>query len=240
MACRLCHEEKLLRNSHVISEFLYKPLYEPNLHRSFFLSTEPKERRKFEQKGLREKLLCSSCEQKLSAYENYVRKVIYGGVEIDIRENSDSITITNLDYKKFKLFQLSILWHSGVSKLPFFSSVKLGTKHEEILRQMIFSEEPGEPHEYGCLYFTLLNDSNQIQDDLIMQLTLVKIEGRHCYRFVFGGMLWLYIISSHIPNPAYKNMFLTKDGTLVLFKKRLEDFTFIRGWARELKLKGKF
>lgn len=238
--CKLCQRQRKLRNSHIISEFLYKPLYDPEMHRFHILSTLPAITKRFEQKGVREKLFCDDCEKLLCPYEDYVRRVLYGGVEIGIKDMNDLVLLINIDYKKFKLLQLSLLWRSSISSLPFFSYVKLGSRHEEKLRKMILSENPGEPHEYGCINFLILNDKKEMEDNLIMQPELVKMAGRHWYRFLCGGLLWFFFVSSHPPEPSYSDKFsLTKDGALRLFKKYLEDMDFLRMWARELVSKGK-
>jgi len=55
-----------------------------------------------------------------------------------------------IDYKLFKLFQLSLLWRAGVSDRPIFKEVALG-RHQEILRRMLLDDDPGESHKYGCI-----------------------------------------------------------------------------------------
>jgi hypothetical protein len=76
MICKLCHSEAELQNSHVISEFQYKPLYDAK-HRFHVISINPEQKERFEQKGFREKLLCLPCETKLSRWEAYAKKVIF-------------------------------------------------------------------------------------------------------------------------------------------------------------------
>ncbi len=39
------------------------------------------------------------------------------------------------------------------SPLPIFRFVDLGRKHDERLREMLLTGDPGEPWEYGCSYF---------------------------------------------------------------------------------------
>jgi hypothetical protein len=97
MKCKLCLKKDKLRNSHVISEFLYTPLYDEKIHRFNVLSTIPEISKKFEQKGIREKLLCDSCEQLISPSENYVRRGIYGGVAIGIEDKNTQIVLSNID-----------------------------------------------------------------------------------------------------------------------------------------------
>ena len=108
MPCALCNRELPLRNSHIVPEFLYKTLYDSK-HRFHQISTTPEKRNEFLQKGLREPLLCDSCEQRLSDFERYASMVLNGGVGIGIQQRGKDVLLSGLDYKKLKLFQLSIL-----------------------------------------------------------------------------------------------------------------------------------
>src|SRR5262249_44127067 len=61
-ACALCHRTDPLCDSHVIPEFIYKPLYN-NEHRMVgWRATEAGLKHEYVQKGLREQLLCATCE----------------------------------------------------------------------------------------------------------------------------------------------------------------------------------
>ena len=64
MNCRLCTLDRGLRNSHIIPESLYKPLYDKKhraVHLTDFKGTNDYKKLKPLQKGLREKLLCNEC-----------------------------------------------------------------------------------------------------------------------------------------------------------------------------------
>jgi hypothetical protein len=75
--CKLCLERRPLLNSHIIPEFQYRPLYD-DLHRFTTISSDPERTTKFAQKGIRERLLCGECEQRLSVWEGYSAGVIFG------------------------------------------------------------------------------------------------------------------------------------------------------------------
>ncbi len=98
MACKLCKKDKKLMNSHIIPEFIYKPLYDEK-HRFHVISTYKQKDRPKEQKGIRERLLCLDCEQHISRYEDYARKVLFGGVEISVLNESGGIIVSGIDYK---------------------------------------------------------------------------------------------------------------------------------------------
>ena len=69
--CKLCGEEKKLLKSHIIPEFMYKPLYDGN-SRFKCISTAPKIPTMPKQKGDWERLLCKECELHISKFEGYV------------------------------------------------------------------------------------------------------------------------------------------------------------------------
>lgn len=68
--CRLCEEDKELRNSHILPKFMYQNLYDAKPKRFYTLKVDldnsHKSRKKIEQKGIREYLLCGDCEVLLS------------------------------------------------------------------------------------------------------------------------------------------------------------------------------
>ena len=79
--CRLCCQEKELRHSHILPEFMYQNLYDNSPKRFYTLNVDlensDNSKRKIEQKGIREYLLCGDCEVQLSKYENYAAETIY-------------------------------------------------------------------------------------------------------------------------------------------------------------------
>lgn len=236
MHCKLCLQDRKLRNSHVIPEFFYKPGYDEK-HRINVLSTIPTEKNQYAQKGIREKLLCDNCEQIFSPWEKYVREVFYGGVEKRIYHDREKVILQYLDYTSFKLFQLSVLWRSSVASVKFFSRINLGP-HEEKIRRMLLNNDPGEPYRYGCILIMITDESKPI-DSLILQPESLKYEGHRIYRFIFGSMMWLYLVSNHTDQFPYKEMFINRAGDVIIYKRSMERIEFIRGFAKELLDTGK-
>ena len=193
--CALCLHPWELVNSHVIPEFMYEGLYDDK-HRFHTYSLAPEVRRKFEQKGLREKLLCKSCEDQISKYERYTSLLFRGDIEVENKTIGNLIIVSPVDYPMLRLFMLSILWRSAISKLDFFTHVALGP-HEERLRMMLKNEETSPPWLYGCLIAApLLED--EIQQGVMVQPTQARSqEGIKVFRFLFAGLAWVFFVSSH-------------------------------------------
>jgi hypothetical protein len=235
--CALCLEEAELRNSHIIPEFLYRALYDDK-HRFHEISVAPNKRNNLKQKGFREPLLCENCEQRLSVNERYASQFLIGGVGIGIRQEGERLYLPNLDYPKLKLFQLAILWRAGVSSLPAFSQVTLGP-HAEQIRTMLVNGDPGGSDDYGCLMFALMLDQGQVQG-LIVQPTWARLAGMRAYRFVFGGLIFVYVVSSTAPPAVLRPNFLKSDGTAVVKFEQLRNLGFLMHSLNDMMKHGKF
>lgn len=228
MKCKLCLNDTDLVNSHIIPEFFFKPLYEKvgNSFRFNVVPLDNSQNLRYKQKGLTEKLLCINCEKQLSIYEDHARRVFYGGIGIWIK-NGNPIEISGIDYSKFKLFQLSILWRASVSNLDFFQGVQLGP-HEESIRLMIKNENPGIQLKYPCIFVMILMGNSNPVDAFIYQPEMLRIDGQRAYRFIFGGCFWLYFVSKHTNRISFPEYVIRENGTLFIPLKRSEETEFFR------------
>lgn len=237
MRCALCHSEATLKNSHIIPEFLYRSLYDEK-HRFHQISADPDQKNVFLQKGLREPLMCERCEQRLSPWERYVSLLLNGGVGVVMRQEGNRIFLSELDYSKLKLFQLSILWRASVSRLPEFSQVNLGP-HEERIRRMLLAETPGSAMTYGCIMFMLLNE-HELIPDLLVPPTWARLAGQKAYRFIFGGVVFLYVVAS-TPAPDFvTNHYLQQNGTATVKLQQMKEMPFLMDTVTRMHSLGKF
>lgn len=214
MKCRLCLQERDLRDSHIIPEFLYRPGYD---EKGRMLALEKNNKRpRYIQKGLREKLLCDSCEGLLSKqYENYFSKYWYLKRTLPSSTTSEYLSLDNIDYQRFKLFHLSVLWRASVSSLDPFQMVDLGI-HQETIRQMLLNGDPKQPSEYQVFGAVVLSpDTTKVLDGFVVSPTFQITNGLKIYAFVFGGCIWHYVEGNQ-PFEAMLPISLTSDGKLKL------------------------
>ena len=204
MLCTDCSE---YRNSHILPEFLYADLYDEK-HRTLQIS---KGEEKTLQKGLREYLLFQKCETKLSKYEKYAKGLLQEIPNFSHDESLGILYSNDVDYSKFKLFQLSTLWRSGVSKHEAFTQVRLGS-HKEKLRQMLVDDNPGSKSDYGCIMSIILE--TELLHKIIQSPTRFKkrLYGRNGYKFVTGNLTLAFIVTSHPPSQAMQNCFYKKQA----------------------------
>lgn len=227
MKCQLCLKNYNLINSHILPEYLYKPLYTPvpghqKVRRIYIIYSDPKKKLEFEQKGLREKLMCTGCDNNLIGNnEDYAKKEIER-IKHNIRGSIRfrRIIIKGINYHSFRLFQLSILWRASITNLEQFKAVNLDSNTNEELRVMLLNQDPGHPKKYGCqiLYTPCKNKlvrnlRNQI---IIPPEKALNIGGFTVYRFLFAGLWWLFYISNSI-DPIYEELFINREGNLPVF-----------------------
>lgn len=190
----------------------------------------------WEQKGLREQLLCKACENKLSVWERYACLLLEGGTPVTYRTEESGVHLNGLDYAQFKLFQLSILWRAGVSSLQFFENVELGT-HAERLRELLVSGEPGPPSRYGCLMFGLKLEDAVLT--LISHPGRIKVHGNIAYRFVFGGFLWIFVVTGHQLPTSLTRLFLQPNGDAFFLVRDAAEMRYLHNFTRKLKKLGR-
>lgn len=234
--CKLCLKENVkLSESHIIPESLYDSIYEGK-HILKNLSTIEEFTKKISQKGIKERLLCGDCEKLLN--ENYEK---YGRFALNNMKMEtigvDKRKVVGLDYKKFKLFLLSILWRASVSKHLAFQNVSLGP-HEEKIRGMILNNDAGKYDKYGIFFIEMITDGKR-NIEMIVCPTMMKIDGATIYKGIWGGFMWLYFISPHGFKDFKENILMKEDGTALISRKSLMEIEYIKSWAKELQKMGR-
>ncbi|WP_139352797.1 hypothetical protein [Algoriphagus sp. A40] len=170
-------------------------------------------------------ILCKSCDNSfLSILERYF-SVFFHSEKISIEKSPKLIPkidlngnkffyCSNTDYGKLKLFFLSILWRSSISKKEFFKDINLGP-HEEKIRKMVFENNPGNVDEYPVM-LSIVDQSSGSPNDYIGQPRFSRFEGHHVATFWISSILFSVYVSSH-PKPAKSiEMSLQPNGEFIL------------------------
>ncbi len=211
--CRLCHEEKKLCFSHVIPEFMHLEMYDEK-HRALKVESDPDSGEKFLQKGEREFLFCDDCEGRLGKFETYASPIIKSLFALEVEEEDDSYIVRDINYQSFKLFQMSLLWRASVASIDMFGNITLGG-HEDRLRKMLLSEDPGPTDHYGCVMFAM--QKTKYLHRMIWSPETDQIDGLPVYRFQTGRLFWYFFLPNEIPADA-ASQFLTDSGILRILK----------------------
>jgi hypothetical protein len=169
------------------------------------------------QKGFTEYLLCNDCEEKFNAWETYFAKVWFNP-PTTLRPaviSEDLAIVRNLDYAKFKLFHLSLVWRSGISRVSLFDAVRLGGQ-EPKLRKRLIANDPGLPTEYPFFGIALRDQkTGGFKNDVVRAPHAARIWGYWVYTIIFGGVVWHYYVSGH-RQVQHVPVYFGLDGTLIL------------------------
>jgi hypothetical protein len=131
-------------------------------------------------------------------------------------EEPRRVVIQGLEFKKFKLFQNSLLWRASVASGPMFSEVDLGS-HEEKLRKMLLNSDPGDPYDYPCVLLTV-SEMPILLEKSITSLQHYRYQGCHAYRFTVGKMFISFLVSKLAKKFIVPNSILSLEGELPILK----------------------
>ena len=132
---------------------------------------------------------------------------------------------------------MSILWRIGIASKRGFKHIRLGP-HEEILRKMILSKNPGSSDEYGCVMVTLIEEDDGVKG-LTITPELLRLSGHRVLRVLINGAVWIFKVSSHSSTFIYKKLFLKENGILTIYSRNANEVKMLKGIAIELGKTGK-
>lgn len=221
--CRLCLTSSDLKESHIIPGSILRLIRDETLNNRFYeLQNKVNQ---IIQDGPKEYLLCDSCEQKIGCYEKYYKEAIHLSRHgIEIKQNQQFAIIKNIDYKKMKLFFLSLLWRMSISSLQEFENVHIG-ENEETIRKMIVAEEPGKNFEYPVKAIIPL--INQKMQEGWSTTAFVSERKPTVYAIVIGGIL--YCISTARQDESFHaELLLNEKGSWVMPLTDFYNIPFLR------------
>lgn len=223
--CRLCGDAAILRQSHILPEFVYELTYEGN--RALSVAADGTGKMNTVQQGIWEWLLCDRCEVHFSRFESHAADVIR---EIAPRlrgTRAGDVVTVRADYRTFKLFLLSILWRAAVSKAPNFRAVDLH-EFEPIVRQMLQPDNsvPGAINFLPC--FAIAPVGLQHFDRVVGPAGRGNLQGIDVVWLTFYGLQWFFTIAEVSELPLRMPVAATHAGFSVLIGGRSEEGEFRR------------
>lgn len=226
--CVLCQTEQKLVHSHVWPEFMYEDLYDET-GRYISINDDPRAPERPFQKGLREYLLCTACEQHLSRFETYSAKLLRQvrgepangrpGFEIDY------------DYPRFKLFGVSLIWRLHVASGPGFKSVRLSPVAED-MRRMLLQADPGPPERFPFAIARI--DGSEIASIVMTVPQKTKFGGHHGYMGTAYGFRWIFVTARNAYQLPKEMPFAGYAPRLGVAIERTSDSEFIQEMREKL------
>lgn len=149
-------------------------------------------------------LLCAECDNILLGhyFEDYASRAIYGGQLLEEEcprfqtcinpHGIGFIKCERLNYHKYKLFLLSVLWRASISTRPFFSEISLAAEHEEEIRKMILTKDAGEVSKYPIFICTYANNLNLPKQLIAQPKQISATDELQSYSFMINGYFYFF------------------------------------------------
>lgn len=220
--CKICKEVSELANSHIIPEFCYSTLYNDN-HKMVGITGKDQKPTQKVQKGIREYLLCTTCEKNRNTYIEQPYQRDWEKMAIPSKKLlPGSVVNISVNFEVFRKFHLSILYLASVAKNGTWSEVSLGP-HEEVLRRYIKGEIELSTWEYPITGVVMVQQDGTVENRLMLSPSKSKSFGATFYGLTFCGVRWGYFVSSH-KNHELSMCCMKPSGDLSMYAELWSDF----------------
>lgn len=212
--CAFCLEENKLCESHIIPKWLVR---ERDKGSGFFQITEGNPFRRNLREGWKEKLLCLKCEKRFGIYDDYSAKFFKNSSSwiLGKQYGFKIWSVKDFDYKKLKLFFMSLLWRAAVATISPFDSINLDDNELKKLKQMLENENPGLAEDFTTIIFK--RESKNGLERITTQPRMVKKDSVKHYVFDLNEFP-VEIKCSSDPVQKCKDFWLSASSPLLIFE----------------------
>ena len=198
---------------------------------TYNLDNNKSKNRKLQKEDYDKNILCEDCDNRIlgGIYEDYAKNSMYGnnlkpkiapkcsnyknpndGTEYSICEN--------IDYVKFKLFLLSILWRASITDRPLFKEVDLGIIHEERIRKMIYENIKPSELDYPIILTSFMRTEHNLKNVIGQPIRMELKNGLNGYVFLIDSIQFLFAVNSENEKTPdfFKLMTIKESGKLTI------------------------
>lgn len=171
------------------------------------------------------KSLCRECEDKFQNVDDYGQQVLLQQEseheKLIVSGKVQGYRVKDVDYKKLKLFFVSVLWRASLSTQSFYARINLGP-YQQKAKDLIWSNDSGQQSDFAFVVakFTDTSIGKTMLDPHPERLWGVKY-----YRFYMYGYV-IYIKVDKLKSPDFLNKFeMSSDGDLIIVGRNIENST---------------
>lgn len=217
MICKLCGLDTKLVKAHIIPDFMYGTMYDKK-HTIVQVSLDNTNNRKVMQTGHYDKtLLCATCDNDIiGSYERYASNIIFDNTLFEERLNEEGVKHYEIpiDYSKFKLFLLSILWRSSVTTLPFFKHLSIG-HYEEKVRKMLLHKQPFTSEVFPMTVIKVTPDKERHSKIVVDPITTLGTKPFYSV-FLINGFVYSFLLDHHVIDFEFDSFAVKEDNRLII------------------------
>jgi hypothetical protein len=213
--CRLCLKETKLIKSHIIPEPFYKHIYGNGPRKMIAMSSDSSRKIKLHQKGMREHLMCRKCDGDIvGQYDKYISELFFRHAEPGI----DQVRTIRLsvNYRMFRLFQLSLLWRFHIAESSSFDAVNLGD-HADVIRKMVLDGDPGEANFYPCVMIWPHDIFTTLAGGIFCPVATGTPELPMC-RIMLAGLVWIWFMVPDASGHLFLDTCVKDNGAMQIIK----------------------
>jgi hypothetical protein len=241
--CAFCQYQKKIRDSHIVPKFVFDHLRKDELHRRMHvISPDSNPKKPYAQDGPKCELLCDDCERFFDeSFERDFLKCWFSEPVHPTPIPMDLFRVQVPDYRKFKLFHLSVIWRAYAASLKEASQGATSIwrwvylkDHAARIREMLMNQDAGSLDEYPIsgYYAVSPHQPSAFSPALFMPPIAKRLFGVNCFYMIFAGMGWIYFISKHT-TPEIRKVCLQEDGSMLTCRHSVLDNEYLMGVAAE-------
>jgi len=188
--CNLCLKENWLCKSHIYPKAFVNHLRDKKVD-NIFLVLSDIILKKSKQDGPKEYLLCEKCETHIKLYEDYYKEFFIDKKNISLKQIENGlIHISGYNYKKLRLFLLSVLWRTSITSLENWH-IELSTIDQELLRNAILNDIPGS-YDFFPFYTFLIQIDGHNESSFFMNPFDSNVPIDNCVFMYIFGVLYMF------------------------------------------------
>lgn len=153
MKCKFCGIESALIKAHIIPAGFFRRIQLGKEALEVITNTAG-EYTKRSQLGEYDRIVCCKCEAIWQEWDNYAQELLaeepLNGTARYRGNRKICYVVDNYEYKKLKLFFISLVWRASVSSRKFFARVSL-CQFEDKAKQHIVNNDPGGSEDFSVV-----------------------------------------------------------------------------------------
>ena len=214
--CKYCGKTTNLIDAHIIPESFFRDIDPSRSGLRMYSATEGQYPKRSPIGVYDKGILCQECEDKFAPFDDYAARLLlqrdFQRESIDDEEGHLGYFILDVDYRRLKLFGLSVLWRAAISSQDYFNYVELGS-HFLALDRMVKDLNPGVPQDFSLLIWEELFPDNKVI--MIKGYRTRILDGLRFYAIPMGRFVLLIKADRRNIEDIENNMMILKPNTLL-------------------------
>lgn len=224
--CNLCNEvvDKFV-DSHIIPKSIhYLSTQYDAPDKSKIIMSDGKTYPERSPKGVYDQFVCKNCEGLFGEWDEYAFKFFKKVYRLEFEQSDQYIEFGGYDYKKLKLFFISLLWRADAAKKQLmYNKVDVGDSHRKTLANMIKEKNPGGWQEYAV--FMERYKSKRPAASIIRSPARAKMpnDGTRFYIFYMAGFKVYIKCDQRCVLKSQESYYLRENGKMLIPLMLLEE-----------------